>query len=60
MKAADIELTKVPYDGAATAATAMLAGEIDLTTTELLVAHAYVQSGDMKILGTMTEEKGNE
>ncbi|MBO6269161.1 MAG: hypothetical protein J6N19_08495 [Clostridium sp.] len=30
------------------------------TTTELSVAHAYVQSGDMKILGTMTEEKGNE
>ena len=36
---------------------AMLAGEIDLTTTELSVAHAYVQSGDMRILGTMTEER---
>ena len=57
MKAAGIELTTVPYDGAATAATAMLAGEIDLTTTELSVAHAYVQSGDMKILGTMTDER---
>ena len=57
MKVAGIELTTVPYDGAATAATAMLAGEIDLTTTELSVAHAYVQSGDMRILGTMTEER---
>ena len=43
--------------GSTIAATAMLAGEIDLTTTELSVAHAYVQSGDMKILGTMTEER---
>lgn len=57
MKAADVQMTTVPYDGAATAATAMLAGEIDLTTTELSVAHAYVQSGDMRILGTMTEER---
>lgn len=57
MSAAGIELTTVPYDGAATAATAMLAGEVDLTTTELSVAHAYVQSGDMKILGIMTDER---
>lgn len=57
MSVAGIELTTVPYDGAATAATAMLAGEIDLTTTELSVSHAYVQSGDMKILGIMSEER---
>lgn len=57
MSAAGIELTTVPYDGASSAATAMLAGEIDMTTTELAVAHAYVQSGDMKILGIMTEER---
>jgi len=57
MKFAGIELTTVPYDGAASAATAMLAGEIDLTTTELAVSHAYVQSGDMKILGIMSEER---
>lgn len=57
MKEAGIELTAVPYDGASSAATAMLAGEVDLTTTELAVAHAYVQSGDMKILGIMTDER---
>lgn len=57
MSAAGIEMTTVPYDGAASAATAMLAGEIDVTTTELAVSHAYVQSGDMKILGIMTEER---
>ncbi len=57
MSTAGIELTTVPYDGASSAATAMLAGEIDMTTTELSVAHAYVQSGDMKILGIMTEER---
>lgn len=57
MSVAGIELTTVPYDGAATAATAMLAGEIDLTTTELSTSHAYVQSGDMKILGIMSEER---
>lgn len=57
MQAAGIELTTVPYDGAASAATAMLAGEIDVTTTELSVSNAYVQSGDMKILGIMTEER---
>ena len=57
MSTAGIELTAVPYDGASSAATAMLAGEIDLTTTELSVAHTYVQSGDMKILGIMTEER---
>lgn len=57
MAAAGIEMTTVPYDGAASAATAMLAGEIDVTTTELAVSHAYVQSGDMKILGIMTEER---
>lgn len=57
MSAAGIEMTTVPYDGAATAATAMLAGEIDVTTTELSVSHAYVQSGDMKILGIMTENR---
>lgn len=57
MKAADIEMTTVPYDGASSAATAMLAGEIDVTTTELSVSHAYVQSGDMRILGIMTDER---
>lgn len=57
MKFAGIELTTVPYDGAASAATAMLAGEIDLTTTELSVSHAYVLSEDMKILGIMSEER---
>lgn len=57
MAEAGIELTAVPYDGASSAATAMLAGEVDLTTTELAVSHAYVQSGDMKILGIMTEER---
>jgi len=57
MKAAGIELSAVPYDGASSAATAMLAGEIDLTTTELSVAHTYVQTGDMKILGIMSEER---
>lgn len=57
MKAAGIELTTVPYDGAASAAVAMLAGEIDLTTTELSTTHAYVLSGDMRILGIMTEER---
>ena len=57
MKAADIEMTTVPYDGAASAATAMLAGEVDVTTTELSVSHAYVQSGDMRILGIMNEER---
>ena len=57
MAEAEIDLTAVPYDGASSAATAMLAGEVDLTTTELAVSHAYVQSGDMKILGIMTEER---
>ncbi len=57
MAAAGIQITTVPYDGASSAATAMLAGEIDLTTTELSVSHAYVQSGDMKILGIMTDER---
>ena len=57
MKAAGIEMTTVPYDGASSAATAMLAGEIDVTTTELSVSHAYVQSGDMRILGIMTDER---
>lgn len=57
MSEAGIELTAVPYDGASSAATAMLAGEVDLTTTELAVSHTYVQSGDMKILGIMTEER---
>ena len=57
MAAAGIQLTTVPYDGAASAATAMLAGEIHLTTTELSTSHAYVKSGDMKILGIMTDER---
>lgn len=57
MEVADVKMTTVPYDGASSAATAMLAGEIDLTTTELSVSHAYVRSGDMKILGIMTKER---
>jgi len=54
---ADIELTHVPYDGAATAAQAVLGGTLDAMTFSVGEVSALLAAGEMKVLGIAAEER---
>lgn len=54
---ADVELTHVPYAGAAGAVQAVLGGSIGAMTFSLGEVSSQVRAGDMKILGIAAEER---
>ncbi len=54
---ADVELTHVPYDGAATAVQAVLGGTLDAMSFSIGEVRAQVESGEMKVLALADEER---
>ncbi|WP_339226876.1 tripartite tricarboxylate transporter substrate-binding protein [Oceanobacillus sp. FSL K6-2867] len=54
---ADIEIGHVPYDGAAPAVTALMGGHIDAVTVSPSEAISGIESGDLKVLAVMSEER---
>lgn len=54
---AEISLQGYSYDGAVSAAEALVNGELDMVTVETSVMHPYVESGQVKILAVMAEER---
>ncbi|WP_043500632.1 tripartite tricarboxylate transporter substrate binding protein [Georgenia sp. SUBG003] len=54
---ADIEVTHVPYDGAATAAQAVLGGTLDAMSFSIGEVRAQVEAGEMKVLGIALEDR---
>lgn len=56
-QAAGITLTHSSYEGAARAAEALVDGELDLVTLETSVMQPYVESGQVRILAVMAEER---
>ncbi len=55
--AADIRLNHNAYDGAATAVQSLLAGELDMVVLETSVCQQFVNSGELRILAVMAEER---
>lgn len=58
-RAADISLSHLSYDGASSAAEALVAGELDMVTLETSVMQTFVESGEVRILAVMAEERLN-
>jgi len=56
-RAADISFNYVPYDGSSEAITALMGGHVDVVTIGVLAAKAGVDSGDLKILAILGEER---
>lgn len=54
---ADVELTHVPYDGAATAVQAVLGGTLDAMSFSIGEVRAQVESGEMKVLALAEDER---
>ncbi|OSY36239.1 tripartite-type tricarboxylate transporter receptor subunit TctC [Pseudonocardia autotrophica] len=54
---ADIEVTRVPYDGAAAAAQAVLGGDLDAMSFSIGEVSAQVAAGEMKVLGVASAER---
>lgn len=55
----DISLNHLSYDGASSAAKALVAGELDMVTLETSVMQTFVESGQVRILAVMAEERLN-
>ncbi|MEQ3553359.1 tripartite tricarboxylate transporter substrate binding protein [Pseudonocardia nematodicida] len=54
---AGIEVTRVPYDGAAAAAQAVLGGDLDAMSFSIGEVAAQVAAGEMKVLGLAAPER---
>ncbi|WP_125142048.1 tripartite tricarboxylate transporter substrate binding protein [Clostridium transplantifaecale] len=54
---ADISLQHLSYDGASSAAEALVNGELDMVTLETSVMHAFAETGQVRILAVMAEER---
>jgi tripartite-type tricarboxylate transporter receptor subunit TctC len=54
---AGIELKHIPYDGIAPATTAVLNGEIDVTTGSVPEVFPQVRDGPLEVLAVMSEER---
>jgi len=53
----DIELAKIPYEGYAPTVTALLAGEVDSATVPVPQVIEHHNSGEVRILGVMSEQR---
>lgn len=56
-KECGIEINHVPFDGASDAVAALMGGHIDCVTVSEMEVRAGVESGDIKILGIMSDER---
>jgi tripartite-type tricarboxylate transporter receptor subunit TctC len=56
-KAAGVQMTLVPYRGAAPAVTDLLAGRVDLFFTSYATVHRHVEAGTLKLLAITTPER---
>jgi tripartite-type tricarboxylate transporter receptor subunit TctC len=56
-KATGIELTHVPYKGAAAAATDLVAGQVQVSVQSLPSSIAFIRSGRMKVLGVVNPKR---
>jgi tripartite-type tricarboxylate transporter receptor subunit TctC len=56
-EAAGVEFTYIPYDGGAPAGNATVAGEVEATTIGAPETRPFIDSGDLKMLAVMGEER---
>ncbi|MBS3996245.1 MAG: tripartite tricarboxylate transporter substrate binding protein [Hydrogenophaga sp.] len=56
-KATDINLTHVPYKGAAAAATDLVAGQVQVSVQSLPSSISFIRSGRMKVLGVVNPKR---
>ena len=56
-KATGIELTHVPYRGAAAAVTDLVGGQVQLSVQSLPSSIAFIKSGKLKVLGVVNEKR---
>ena len=56
-KATGIELTHVPYKGAAAAVTDLIGGQVQLSVQSLPSSLQFIKSGKMKVLGVVNEQR---
>ncbi|TDE09285.1 tripartite tricarboxylate transporter substrate binding protein [Jiangella asiatica] len=56
-RSAGIELTHVPYDGAAASTQAVLGGTLDAMAFSIGEVHPQVEAGEMKVLGVALAER---
>ena len=54
---ANISLRHLSYNGASSAAEALVNGELDMVTLETSVMHAFAEAGQVRILAVMAEER---
>src|SRR5699024_11009733 len=55
----DVEFTHVPYEGGNPAATSLAGGNVDATTTSVQEMLPLIENGDLKVLGTTSEERAD-
>ena len=56
-KATGIELTHVPYRGAAAAVTDLVGGQVQVSVQSLPSSIAFIKSGKLKVLGVVNEKR---
>lgn len=54
---AGTQLQHVPYKGTGPALSDLLAGQVDMTFTDILTAIPYIQSGKLKAIGVATQKR---
>lgn len=58
-RAAGTDITHVPYKGTGPAITDLLAGQVDMTFTDVLTALPHIKSGKLRPLGVTTAKRSN-
>ncbi|HHW02626.1 MAG TPA: tripartite tricarboxylate transporter substrate binding protein [Thermoanaerobacterales bacterium] len=56
-KATGVKFNHVPFDGAAPAVAALMGGHIDAVTVSVMEVKSGVESGKLKVLGVMSEQR---
>src|SRR5690606_21642146 len=56
-KIADIKLTPVPYKGTADSITAMLSGQVDVSTVSTTAGAPYIANGQLRALGVSGSQR---